>query len=558
MRHLYCYKGFYYFHSRVPSDLQAIFQRRTIKKALRTNDFKTAVSSVKLVSNRFDSIIKVIRSGILKKEEIERIVDNFFVSHLEFSDFMHLSSMPKTQEEKEEALKNCDEWIEKYNKYRDENSPHIEGVLKKHLAKANITISDTSYDFLQLKRAFLTALIEATKIQKERIQGNLNNRYDNFLSVLKPNGTTTFQPELIPKKEKGKMLSEVIDKFCQEKITKEEWNNKNRDENIAFYKQFLQIVGNRGIKEYIRDDFLKVIEIYKKIPKNLDKVKDVRDKPLSEILTLIEGDELKDYEVLDVTTINKNITRFNAVFRYALQHGYITVNYADGLKIKGKKKAREQRKVYDANELTKWVTSPIYTECSVEKILERPERFWVLLIMMFNGCRNNEVCQLYKEDVKEIDGIWCIDINDEKDKKVKTAESVRIVPIHPSIIKLGFLKYVASVDHERIFPSLRTDEKQREGYSYLFNKWCERYNRQYISDDKKKVPYSLRHNFITNLKEQDISETLVAEITGHTIESMTYGRYGKSYGIPTRFETVKKVNYGIDLSHLKFPLKKKQ
>lgn len=487
----------------------------------------------------------------MNKKQMDEIIKEFFDKHVSTrSEFKFVPQKKASQ-----RLEICDDKIKRYIQILNEEGQDIDVILKGHLLEGNIYV--TSDEFSHLREGLLKALIEATRIEKERLSGNYDNWYDDFRSILKPTGLTQVQPELIPEKAEGKMLSEIIYKFCQEKITKKEWNNKNRDENIAFYEQFLLIIGDRNIREYSRDDFLRVIDIFKKFPKHVNKVKGLRDKPLNEILTLIQRDELKDYKALDVTTVNKNITRFNAVFRYSLQHGYITVNYADGLKVKGKKSPKEQRKIYEPYELTKWFTSPLYCEYPDEKILERPERFWVPLIMMLNGCRPNEVCQLYKEDIYEVDGIWCIDINREKDKSVKTDEGVRIVPIHPFLIELGFLSYVKSVQHERIWSNLRKSNNDWEGYAYLFNKWSERYNRKYISTDKKKVPYSLRHNFITNLKEQDVSESLVAEITGHVVEGMTYGRYGKAYSVKTKLEGVTKVNYNIDLSHLKFPLKKK-
>jgi Domain of unknown function (DUF6538) len=85
MRHLYSFKGFYYFRSRVPSDLQGFFQCRMIKKALRTTDFKTATSSVKLLSNELYRVIKVIRSGILTDEQIKQLVREFFDNSLKQS-----------------------------------------------------------------------------------------------------------------------------------------------------------------------------------------------------------------------------------------------------------------------------------------------------------------------------------------------------------------------------------------------------------------------------------------------------------------------------------------
>jgi len=58
---------------------------------------------------------------------------------------------------------------------------------------------------------------------------------------------------------------------------------------------------------------------------------------------------------------------------------------------------------------------------------------------MFQGMRMNEICQLYKEDIKKIDNIWCFDINRDRDKSIKNDDSIRIIPIHQSVIDSGFI-----------------------------------------------------------------------------------------------------------------------
>ena len=64
--------------------------------------------------------------------------------------------------------------------------------------------------------------------------------------------------------------------------------------------------------------------------------------------------------------------------------------------------------------------------------------------------------------------------------------------------------------------------------------------------------HSFRHNLQDNLKQQLIQESLVDEMVGHVVEGLSFGRYGKQYRIPVLYkEAVLKLNYGIDLSHLR-------
>ena len=70
-------------------------------------------------------------------------------------------------------------------------------------------------------------------------------------------------------------------------------------------------------------------------------------------------------------------------------------------------------------------------------------RYWIIRLGYYTGARLNEICQIYKTDIRNIDGIWCLDINDEgnksvKDKRTKKKKaSVRLVPLHPVLIETG-------------------------------------------------------------------------------------------------------------------------
>lgn len=56
--------------------------------------------------------------------------------------------------------------------------------------------------------------------------------------------------------------------------------------------------------------------------------------------------------------------------------------------------------------------------------------------------RLNEICQLTTADIITKDEVVCFSINDKNGKRVKTANAIRIIPIHPTLIKCGFLQYV--------------------------------------------------------------------------------------------------------------------
>ena len=150
---------------------------------------------------------------------------------------------------------------------------------------------------------------------------------------------------------------------------------------------------------------------------------------------------------------------------------------------------------------------------------------------LFTGCRLNEICQLHVSDVKPIDRMWCIDINTESpDKSLKNQPSRRIIPIHQTLIDLGFVKYVQSLEKkgiQRVFPELT---QGRDGFSRNVSRF---FNQTYLPKlgikRKGKNFHSFRHCLTNHLKQKGINENYVDELTGHKWNTMTFGTYSQKY-----------------------------
>ncbi len=83
-------------------------------------------------------------------------------------------------------------------------------------------------------------------------------------------------------------------------------------------------------------------------------------------------------------------------------------------------------------------------------------RFWVPLIAAFSGARMDEICQLRVADVKHDapTGIHYLSIAGPDDsaadgmpKKIKNKNSIRPIPIHNTLVDIGFLDYVDTLRH---------------------------------------------------------------------------------------------------------------
>jgi len=153
---------------------------------------------------------------------------------------------------------------------------------------------------------------------------------------------------------------------------------------------------------------------------------------------------------MSTTTINKLLTLFGSIMLHCVKEGHINSNPVEGLKIQRKKRADEERKVYTPDDIKKIVAN-------LPEPASKPERYWIPLIGMFSGMRMGEICGLHIDDVKQVDGIWCFNVDDEDDKRLKNLSSKRVVPVHPYLIQGGFISFVDKLrgkGFKRLWPDL--------------------------------------------------------------------------------------------------------
>jgi len=300
------------------------------------------------------------------------------------------------------------------------------------------------------------------------------------------------------------LLSQIIAEYCSVKVKEGAWTAKSEQENRAIYALFLKIVGDIDVSALN----MKVAENYRNmlldLPPNVSKY---GDKSLEEIVGL-------GLKPMATTTVNKNLIRVATLFKWAVKFEKAEKNPFDGLTIKKKRKASEERDAFSKEDLHKLFSSPHWHE---KKPL-KPYYYWLPLIGLFSGMRIEEICQLHLEDIREDNrtGVWCFDINNKDEKKTKTPSSKRLVPIHPYLIELGLLEYVTHLQKKgkiRLFPELK---RQRDGYSQSASKWFGRLKKRLGIEP---VFHSFRHTVATTLKHKGHEENLVAELLGHSNES---------------------------------------
>jgi integrase len=306
-------------------------------------------------------------------------------------------------------------------------------------------------------------------------------------------------------------LDDIIKQFFDEgDQTEDRWTSKTRLEMEASLEILKEILG--GDIQVNKIDRLAMAEFKKTItmlPPNMNKDKRYKGKPIKDII------KMKPAKTISTVTINKNLGRSQQLFDYAMAHGYMSFNPAKGLKVKQKKRNDEARAIYTQPDLNKLFHSDSYLNDTFVK----DYYFWSPVLALFTGARQTEIGQLYLDDFKKIDGVWCIDIiEDSEDKKVKTKSSKRIIPLHPFLVDdLGIINRVQNLKghgEQRFLPDL---QRATDGYGVYISKWFnDRYKRPCGITDINKNFHSFRHTFGTNLSHNGIDDHSLKARMGHS------------------------------------------
>jgi integrase len=190
---------------------------------------------------------------------------------------------------------------------------------------------------------------------------------------------------------------------------------------------------------------------------------------------------------------------------------------------------------------------------------DKPCDYWLPLLGLYTGGRLSELCQLKPANIRQIDGIWAVDINDEDDdQSVKTEAGIRIIPLHPQLIELGFLEYVEDVRPfgGTIFPYQKPDRFNHYGKTpgRRFGEYLDSLG---ISD-RQKVFHSFRSTSNDRLKQNGVPEESRCQFIGHEHDTVNSKTYSEEYGVKFMHDNVAiHLTFDhVDFSHLQLPRQK--
>jgi integrase len=414
-----------------------------------------------------------------------------------------------------------------------------------------------------LLHAIRRARVETERIHLAQLEGNYADavvRDPLFAGVSLPLRTT-------PSKQTAKRpsiptLRAAIERYTQSRTKANAWVRKTQRDADRVLNWFAELNDESApITAITKDDIRSYVDALDDMPANVIKSKELKDKSLPEILVIARA--RKGDPPLSQATRAKYFSKLKAFFSWCEEQGYIQ-SPVGKISVKEPRNAKAQRLPFNADQLKTFFNSPQYRgHWSAErrakggKAMVRDGKFWVPLVGLFSGMRLGEIIQLLTRDVVQRDGIWCFEISLAEDdtegpgKRIKTASSARLVPVHPMLFEIGFLEYVAEMQRakkNRLFPDIKPG--MDDYYSHNFSKYFARYLVHIGIKTGKTTFHSLRHNFAAACDRAGIPQAIRMALMGHTDDSVA-GRYGEAtHPLDLLHANIAKVKFEVDLSHL--------
>lgn len=316
-------------------------------------------------------------------------------------------------------------------------------------------------------------------------------------------------------------LGAIAQQYESENKLGNQWASKTQMEKTKHIALLCEILDKKtDVQRILPSDAQRVKDALTNYPKNRQKNPLTRNMPLIKVLAM------RDVEKLDVRTLNKYLQTYSSMFGWAKRNGYVEKNVFDGLRVRfNKKQSKSARSAFSQDEIRIMLRELLHNELG---LVREDYQKWGPLIALYSGARLNEIAQIHLSDIREVEGIWCFDLNDDGEtKKLKTDTSRRCVPIHSRLIDLGVLKHVQALREsgvQKLFQDFTYCQKN--GWGRSLGRWFnDRFLVKLGIKDKGVSFHVFRHTVITGLYQAGVEEPIIQTIVGHERLGVTQKHY---------------------------------
>lgn len=532
----------YYFQARIPPDCRKEFAGKTIyRERLEAATPAEAKSQVHQKQVLFDERVASVRSGgyIPSEADIERFCATWIQQCL-----------AEDEEQRTEGLSDHD--------YRvNEESIDIAGSAYKHgLARGDTKLLDWELaDFLwgafgvrlqsgtdayrRTAYAFLKANAKLIEMLQARQRGDIVDTPALPLTDAQIDSTG------IPK------LSTVITYFL------ESYPNKSREMYRKYrgvLPVFAQVVGDRPVNTIKQRDIEDFCRLLCKLPPRWSSIareskRDIR------ALAALEHPKTISPKTFEDTYLASLRPFLNASRRTFGDRGFPPHLTTDGIVYSGAMKAgANKQRALTADELARLMGAlAVFAKSPCDDV----QKFWLPMLALHTGARINEICQINPQnDYGVEDSVAYLHITHEGAghagvrRSVKNATSQRKLPIHPDLVRAGFLKYLDALKARGATLLFPMWSPQKGKASPAAEDWFKAFLRDTgLRDDtpgKRIVGFhAFRSTFLARAHQLRVKDADI--LTGHAGATSAVVRgYQGELGLPQKLEILRKITFDLE------------
>jgi len=519
----------FYFRWPLPKSTHPHQKMRDIKISLGTRDFNEAIQLSRLLAYLAQHLTTTMKNNNMRYDEMREVLRQHFTGLLERVK-ERIAQEGRLKEDKVAFYNDTIRHIDDDN-YFDLMQGHAKHPVHTVIEEHDLPFKEGTPEYQAFKEEYKRSRVSYCQEVLD---------YDASLNLydLGSNGSQSQQP--INPNQQDTTLEQLIEKYIAERVRGGNWTPRTEKDYRSKFSLMCDIL-SEDISSSAIDTATarKVKETLQRVPKN------VKISPMTRDLSFEDAVALENVGRMDVKTINTHLAAYNGLFKWAEANSYIDKNVFSGMAIKQGKTADKPRVPFSGEQIELIQDTILRNE---RGLIKKDYQYWGPLIGLYTGARLNEIAQLRPDDIRQEDGIWCFDINDQSEgKTLKTTSARRLIPIHSKLIELGIIKYVGT---------LRTGKKTKvlhelsysegTGYGRNLSRW---FNGPFLKalgmDKQALVFHSFRHAMNTNLLQSNVADPLVKSILGHAQEGVTHSVYfGKGYTVAQKQQAMEGLSWG--------------
>lgn len=515
--------GVYLVRKAVPKHLQGTLNKREIKFTLDTKDVREARERAPAKIIQIDMMLRLAEKQLEAEEsltdaDIEMITGVWASKTMQNDELIHERYIVEEQFNGKTVLAHSPEneiihdWLEER-----ERKPHY----KSTTWQQERDISICKLMAVELDEALEYTPIVLTPVWRNRLAWRLAERRSDLTNAYILN----IRPKLYAKskgldslpEEKPKKLT-FADLFERYKEHVQRHEPLRAESRIIAYttsaNRFIEFIGQKAAEDITVTDLADFRNLLEKLP--FRPSKPVRLLPLHKQVEA-EGEKISPVRVENI------LKELSSIFRVAVEDGKLADNPLSKLKKRKVVAGPTVVRSFSRDEIRRLFSLPVFNG---EETPHGAIAYWIPIILYYSGARVEEIAQLRKGDIVQVDGTPCFRLTMGEGQSIKMGNT-RQFPIHSHLIELGFLDYVQSRTYQLFAEKSKTNGK----YSYDYARWWGNYIREHgLTRKGIKPTHSFRHSLVTLFRDLDVREEIQDSILGHNENSSDRAKASHGYG----------------------------